>query len=350
MTVNTEQPSRGPRCTPAADPAVRILGSSLRGRWALLVALALAHTITATAGATGTPDRAALENQLDSARARLDDAAREVADLTRQLRGEDDDIMKFVQGGGPRGALLGVNIGGEQTRDEGVEIMGVSPSGPAQTAGLRKGDVIVAIDGKALRRSGESAPGRQLVDHLRTVKPGQAVKLEYLRNGQRQSATVTTGAAEPPMARLLREHLPEGALPPGFESFLGGHGRAFDSLELVAITPKLGQYFGTDKGLLVVRAPDSPGMRLEEGDVILGIDGRTPDSPRHAFRILDSYQPAEKVKLDVLRQRKRLTLEIQVPEPSRNGNSFRPRAPGAAPMPPLPPPPPAGSRSDTASL
>jgi PDZ domain len=321
----------------------------LRGLFALVAMLACMPTIQSAVAATETQDRAALEKQLDSARVRLDDAAREVADLTRQLHGEDDDIMKFVQRGGQRGAMLGVNIGGEQTRDDGVEIMGVSPSGPAQAAGLRKGDVLVAIDGKPLRRAGEVAPSRQLVDHLRSVKPGQTVKLDYLRDGKRQSATVTTGAAEPPMARLLREHLPGGAIPPGFEEFLGGHGRAFGSLELVPITPKLGQYFGTDKGLLVVRAPDSPGMRLEEGDVLLSIDGRTPDSPRHAFRILGSYQPAEKVKLEVLRQRKRMTLEMQVPEPSQNGNSFRPRAPGAAPLPPPPPPPPAGSRSDVTS-
>ena len=46
-------------------------------------------------------DRAALEKQLDAARARLDDAAREVADLTRQLHGdEESDIVKFVQRGG----------------------------------------------------------------------------------------------------------------------------------------------------------------------------------------------------------------------------------------------------------
>jgi membrane-associated protease RseP (regulator of RpoE activity) len=287
-------------------------------------------------------DRAALEKQLDSARERLDDAAREVADLTRQLHG-DDDLSTLVQRGGQRGAMLGVNIGGEQTRDEGVEIMGVSPSGPAQAAGLRKGDVIMAIDGKPLRRTSATAPSRQLVDHLRTVKPGQAVKLDYVREGKRASATVTTSAAEPPLARLLREHLP-GGIPPEFEDFLGGgRGRAFGALELVPVTPKLGQYFGTDKGLLVVRAPATPG--LEEGDVILNIDGRVPENPRHAFRILGSYQPAEKLKIDLLRQRKRMTVEIQVPEAPADNSSFRPRAPAA---PPAPPPPP-GTRPETTS-
>jgi membrane-associated protease RseP (regulator of RpoE activity) len=309
----------------------------------LLCALPLLAGASATAVAAEpeTADRAALEKQLDSARARLDEAAREVARLTRQLHG-DDDATQFVQrGGGQRGAMLGVNIGGEQTRDEGVEIMGVSPSGPAQAAGLRKGDIVMAIDGKPLRRAGDSAPSRQLVEHLRTVKPGQAVKLDYVRDGKRASATVTTTAAEPPLARLLREHLP-GGIPPEFEDFLGGRSRAFGALELVPVTPKLGQYFGTDKGLLVVRAPATPG--LEEGDVILSIDGRIPENPRHAFRILGSYQPAEKVKFELLRQRKRMTVDIQVPEAPANDGSFRPRGPATPPAPPPPPAPPAGGR------
>ena len=77
-------------------------------------------------------------------------------------------------------------------------------------------------------------------------------------------------------------------LPPDFEQFLGGPGRGFRALELVPVTPKLGQYFGTDKGLLVVRAPAEAGAKLEEGDVLLTIGGRTPENPRHAFRILGS--------------------------------------------------------------
>jgi hypothetical protein len=35
-----------------------------------------------------------------------------------------------------------------------------------------------------LRRSGDAAPSRQLVDYLRGVKPGQVVKLDYLRDWQ----------------------------------------------------------------------------------------------------------------------------------------------------------------------
>ena len=93
----------------------------------------------------------------------------------------------------------------------------------------------------------------------------------------------------------------------------------------------------------MVKAPAGEGATLEEGDVILSIGGRAPESPKHAFRILRSYQPEEKVKVEVLRQRKRLTLDLQVPagDPMSLEIERRlppPRAPRTAP-PPAPPAP-----------
>jgi membrane-associated protease RseP (regulator of RpoE activity) len=319
---------------------------------ALLPALLLALGEVAGAAQPAPEDRAQLEKQLDEARARLDDAARDVAELSQKLHGGDPGApMHPPQGGPPRGAMLGINIGGDQDRADGVEVKGVTPGGPAETAGLRTGDVIVAIDGKTLRKSADRAASRQLVEHLRTVQPGQVVKLDYLRGDKKATAAVKTGAAEPPITRILREHLPlfEGMrLPPDFEQFLGGHGRNFRSLELVPVTPKLGRYFGTDTGLLVVRAPADAGAKLEEGDVILAIGGRTPENPPHAYRILGSYQPGEIVKVELLRQRKRMSVEVTVPGDSTGGPA--PDAPRPRPAePPVAPPPPEPSGTAVSS-
>ena len=315
-------------------PKPRGLGPAL-ALWPVLLLAAggMAHD----AATTQPQDRAQLEKQLDDARMRLDDAARDVAELTQKLHG---DAMATTHDGPPRGAMIGINIAGEQNRADGVEIKGVSPAGPAEAAGLRTGDVIVAVDGKALRKSADRSSSRQLVEYLRGVEPGQVVKIDYLRDDKKATAAVKTNTAEPPMARILRQHLPmlEGMqLPPDFEQFLGGPGRGFRSLELVPITPKLGQYFGADKGLLVVRAPTEAGSKLEEGDVILSIGGRTPENPRHAFRILGSYQPGEKVPVDLLRQRKRMTVEMTVPAQGAAEPMHRPGSPPRAPTPPATP-------------
>jgi hypothetical protein len=108
----------------------------------------------------------------------------------------------------------------------------------------------------------------------------------------------------------------------------------------------LGQYFGTDKGLLVVRAPDDSRLKLEEGDVLLDIDGRTPSSPSHALRILSSYQGGEKLRLNVMRAKKKQSFEITVPEGTGEGEFEHQLGPGAAVgfdermrMPPPPPGP-----------
>ena len=296
------------------------------------VGLALAAPV---AGGAEPADRAAMERQLKEARAKLDEAAREVADLSQQLYGGDrhQDLMRFAYGR-PQGAMLGINIEDAKGRADGVEVLGVSPGGPAEQAGLKAGDILVAMNGQLLKAADGRSPAAQLVESMRGVEPGQTVNLDYLRNGQRGSAAVKAAPAEPPIARILRERLPkqlpEGLQIPGFEALLGPE-RHFRSLELVTVTPKLGKYFGTEEGLLVVRAAEGQVLPLEEGDVLLSIDGRKPDSPGHAFRILRSYQPGEKVKLGVLRNRKPLELSATMPESDPAARSLH-RA-----LPPSPP-------------
>ena len=96
--------------------------------------------------------------------------------------------------------------------------------------------------------------------------------------------------------------------------FFRAFGGDFADMELAALTPGLGRYFGTTDGILVVRAPKEGELKLEDGDVILSIDGRKPTSGSHATRILRSYQPGEKVSLKVMRLKKAMDLTVTLPE------------------------------------
>ena len=66
--------------------------------------------------------------------------------------------------------------------------------------------------------------------------------------------------------------------------------------------------------MLVVRPPRSAEFKLEEGDVIVDIDGRAPQNGAHAMRILRSYQPGEKVNLNILRDRKPVRIAATLPK------------------------------------
>ena len=283
---------------------------------ALLPALALA----ADDKEKSQPD---IEAQLADARARLEAAAREVAELSGQLTGPimQDYMVAGVAGVHSR-AMLGINLGDERDANkEGVRVQSVTPGGPASDAGLRAGDVIVGIDGKNLRNKDKSAAA--LVEHMRTVRIGDKVKVDFVRDGKTNSAEITTEAfgAGPfmmgtPADRvfMMRTPGPFGAVPPMPPTPFTMAFPAANVLdmELVAMTPKLGKYFGTDKGVLVVRAPGDSELKLEDGDVILDIDGRTPQNGAHALRILGSYQPGEKVAINVLRDRKPVKLAVTV--------------------------------------
>jgi C-terminal processing protease CtpA/Prc len=286
----------------------------------LCAALAAAISVPALAQPTE-KDEAALEAQLEAAREKLEEAAREVAELSSQLTGPVmGDFLITHEGMGNR-AMLGIAMGAADDPKSGVHVESVTPGGPASDAGLKSGDIIVSVDGKNLRNA-EKTSGSALVAHLRTLKPGDKVKVEYLRDGKTRTAEITTEAmaagarfmAMPPMAHV-------GPLPgvpgvPGapFTMAFRGPGSQFLGMELVTLTPKLGRYFGTDKGVLVVKAPRSAEFKLEEGDVIVDIDGRAPQNGAHAMRILRSYQGGEKVTLNILRDRKPVKLAATMPK------------------------------------
>jgi S1-C subfamily serine protease len=274
-----------------------------------------AHSQGPTPPAAPPPPAAAradddLDAQLEAARKRLEEAAHQVAELSTQMSGPL--IEKFAaMAGEPGHAILGVQLEKAGGSSAGARVREVSPGGPAAEAGIHPGDVIVALNGSTL--SGEE-PTRQVVDLMREVKPDTKVKVRVLRDAKPREFTVTVRSG--PGYFLARgipdlELGPLGPMPPPGPMVRG----PFMDMELVTLTPQLGRYFGADKGVLVVRSPAKDAMQLEDGDVILAIDGRQPLSGSHATRILASYQPGEKLSLHIIREHK--TLDVQATMPAR---------------------------------
>lgn len=278
------------------------------------------------AGAGHLPDTrdTQIETELAAARDRLQEAAREVAELSSQLN------RPFVQRFSgfkefPR-AIIGVQLDPSGGKD-GARVLEVSPGGPAADAGIRAGDVIVGVNGTEVK--GEDA-AREIVKAIREVKPDSKLDLRVLRDGKTRVVTVT--ARPGPVVMAMGVPFPQIPPLPAAGPFFITQGHLSD-MELASLTPQLGKYFGTDKGVLVVRAPSDGVLKLEDGDVILSIDGREPKNGSHATRILGSYQPGEKIKLRIVRQHKNVDLETTVPEDARKDMMFHSQGPETGPLP-----------------
>lgn len=288
-------------------------------RTILAVVATAALSVVAPPAIAQASDLATLEKRLEDAQQRLEAAAREVAELAAEAGGpqamrEFDFLLPS-----PRRAMLGVNLGGTEPDGSGVRVNGVSPGGAAAEAGVQAGDVIVAIDAKPV------ATGRDLVAAMKDVEPGQKVALDLRRDGKPVKVTVVARpidrvfmAGPGMMVPGLPGVQPLPPMPPKAGMAFGrGHHwllEGWSDAELVKVTPALGRYFGADKGVLVARAPSDATLGLQDGDVIIAIGGREPQSGSHAMRILRSYQPGESVEIRVLRDRKAQTLKASVPE------------------------------------
>jgi C-terminal processing protease CtpA/Prc len=269
-----------------------------------------------------------VETRLREAEQRMAEAARQVADLSMRQLPRMKQLERIWSGN--RGPALGITIGAEDDGEpvEGVEVLGVSPGGAAEEAGIRAGDVITSINGESMTAESSSEATGKLMDFMKGVEEGDELDIEYLRSGRSETVALTPRPLENVFAFSFEGKdfdMPNIHVAPNvkrFQNFMWmSHDDGFGDMELVALTERLGEYFGTSEGLLVVRAPEHEEMKLEDGDVILNIDGREPSSVSHAMRILGSYQEGEQLKIEIMRDKRKRTIEIEIPD---NRQSFAP--------------------------
>ena len=267
----------------------------------------------------------------------------------------------------------------------GVKVLGVSPDGPSERAGIQQGDVIVAMGGRVLASVDEEGNARSSLQVvMEDIQATEPVVVSVERGDQTLDLTVIPEVREPltwntvtrfpsaPRApdspdrvvtverirvpqidtEALAEHIEQirvqveerGALmevarvaPIDGEYEFEFHEMSemgdfalhdanvwfglpmAQGLQLAEIDAGLGEYFKTDRGVLVLKAKADNDLQLESGDVILQVGGTEVNSPAEFMRALRDFDSGDEFELDIKRKRKDRTLKMVMP---KNWNSF----------------------------
>lgn len=158
--------------------------------------------------------------------------------------------------------------------DKGALVQGLTPGAPAEKAGVKRGDIIIKVDGKPVKNS------REVQRQVLARRVGDSVSLELWRDGK--GVTLLAKTAELPGEEG------QGGGPGGEE---GQPSKARLGLSLQTLNPQMAERFGlqTDKGVLISGVkPGSPAADagLQRGDVILEVDRRTVRSAEEASKAL----------------------------------------------------------------
>lgn len=149
--------------------------------------------------------------------------------------------------------------------NKGVIVGSVSPGSSAEKAGVKRGDIIVAINGEKIE------DGNGLRNKVAATAPGTEIVLSILRDGKEQELKAILDEFQPEKARNEGEN--EGNQQPGKSTENGKLG-----LDLQPLTPEFAKRLDLPedtKGLLVTDIdPEGPAAEegIIKGDVILEIN------------------------------------------------------------------------------
>jgi len=199
---------------------------------------------------------------------------------------------------------LGVSINSLSHQDKkdlgighGVLVTDVVKEGPAEKAGIKKGDVIQFVNGEKMTEPEE------VTQIIRSLAPGFQAKIKLLRANKPVDLTVTLGKFE---AKDL-----DFAFFTGKSAYLG--------VQLQELNEDLAPYFGVKAGegaLILDVEKDSPANKagLKGGDVIQEVDGEAVGKPADVSRILAELKIGDKIEVKVIRQKKQETVKVELGE------------------------------------
>ncbi len=201
--------------------------------------------------------------------------------------------------------------------NSGAIINEVIDDSPADLAGLRENDIVIAIDGQKVETADD------LTDMIRDHKRGDEITVKVLRDGKEQEFKVELESAsnspEPSVWSFKSPKAPMAPKTPTFQFFGDDSPTLYIGVELTTLSDQLRDYFGVvgDNGILVSSVEkDSPADKagVKAGDVIVKADDDNVENASDLREVIADKNKGEKVSISLVRERKPLTVTVEVAE------------------------------------
>ncbi len=172
--------------------------------------------------------------------------------------------------------------------NSGVTVSSVNANSPADKAGIKVGDTLISVDGKSVKN------GDELVSEIASRKPGTKVELGYIRNGKKETTSVTIADRAKLFAAQTGNGNDDNAENAPTESKLG--------ITVNTLTPDIASKLEVPAGKGVVVRDVKPGsfgedIGISRGDVILEINKQPVNSEDDFNRVQSTLKSGQDVVL-----------------------------------------------------
>lgn len=198
--------------------------------------------------------------------------------------------------------------------NSGAIINEVVDDSPADKAGLLENDIVVAVDSRKVETADD------LIDMIREHNSGDKVTIKVLRDGAEKEFQVTLDEPkDTPAPRAFTFKSPHTTQSPGFQFFSDNSPDLYIGVGLTTLSDQLRDYFGvsSEEGVLVSSVEkDSPAEKagIKAGDVIVKADNEIVADVSDLRGVVGDKQEGDKVTLALFRDRKPMTLSVEVAE------------------------------------
>jgi len=177
---------------------------------------------------------------------------------------------------------------------DGAFVQDVRPGGPADKAGIKPEDVIVSINGKPVRTSGD------LVNTITATPVGDTVNVTAVRDGKRENFKVVVGD----LAQIFPDEFGNGSKETP-EKAEGASARFGMTIQNLTAAQRQNLGIKESGGVQIASVePDSfaEDIQLQPNDIILSINRQPVNSYDDVRRIQNTLKPGDAVAFRILRQ------------------------------------------------